>query len=148
MDQEANADRWFCNTNEPFSAKERRILISHWAGNAWEKLCQSKYDRLREKCWVNTGCLITADGSGDEHIKQEGLPNYVVPPPSFLDASEHPAINSAVPEEIHDEESEAQDLVSDNENDDDRIDENGDVRNDEVDDNRNAINIFDQLILE
>ena len=30
-------DRWFCN-EKPFSAKERRILISNWAGNAWEKL--------------------------------------------------------------------------------------------------------------
>ena len=28
--QEKNADRWFCNT-EPFTAKERRILISYWA---------------------------------------------------------------------------------------------------------------------
>ena len=28
-----------------------------------------------------TGCLITADGSEDEKIKPEGLPNYRVPPP-------------------------------------------------------------------
>ena len=32
LDQENNADRWFCNT-EPFTAKERRILISLWTGN-------------------------------------------------------------------------------------------------------------------
>ena len=32
-----------------------------------------------------TGCLITADGSEDEKIQPEGLPEYRVPPPSILD---------------------------------------------------------------
>ena len=34
LDEEENADRWFGN-DKPFSAKERRILISHWADEAW-----------------------------------------------------------------------------------------------------------------
>lgn len=37
-------------------------IISYWAGNAPEKLCQSKYDCLREKCLISTGCFMTADG--------------------------------------------------------------------------------------
>ena len=32
--------------------------------------------------WLKTGCLITADGSNDDKIAPEGLPNYQVPPPS------------------------------------------------------------------
>ena len=63
-----NADRWFYN-EKPFGAKERRILISNWAGNAWEKLSSSKYDHLRRQCWMKTGCLISADGSSDDQIK-------------------------------------------------------------------------------
>ena len=84
LDQENNADRWFCN-DVSFSAKERRILITWWAGNAWEKLSAPKYDRLRLSCWQKTGCLITADGSNDDLIKPEGLPNYQVLPPCILD---------------------------------------------------------------
>lgn len=44
-----NTDRWFCNET-PFSAKERRILISNWAENAWKKLLSSKYAQLRRQC--------------------------------------------------------------------------------------------------
>ena len=32
--------------------------------------------------WLKTGCLITADGSNDDKIAPEGLPNYQLPPPS------------------------------------------------------------------
>ena len=37
--------------------------------------------QVLRKCWERTGCLITADGSEDDKIKPEGLPNYQVPPP-------------------------------------------------------------------
>ena len=71
---------------KPFTASERRILITRWAGEAWRRICtEEKYDSIRYKCWLNTGCLITADGSDDSLIKPEGLPNYQVPPPSMLD---------------------------------------------------------------
>ena len=36
-DCENNGDQWFCN-KEPYTAKEQRILITWWAGRAWEKL--------------------------------------------------------------------------------------------------------------
>ena len=49
LDYDNNADRWFCN-EEPYTAKERRILITEWAGNAWDKLSQQKYDKLRLSC--------------------------------------------------------------------------------------------------
>ena len=32
-----------------------------------------------------TGCLITADGSDDDKISSEGLPNYKVLPPCLID---------------------------------------------------------------
>ena len=158
LDDEDNADRWFCNST-PFSAKERRILISHWAGNAWEKLCEPKYDRLRMKCWVNTGCLITADGSDDNKIKPEGLPDYVVPPPSILDASPQPADNAIVPEEVHHEEDEPHqdideiDLIEnepDSNNNTERVViQTEDRINNETDSfvERNVFDIFDSFVL-
>ena len=100
FDQENNADRWFCNT-EPFTAKEGPILISYWAGKAWEKLSQPKYDRLRKKCWTSKGCLITVDESDDNLIKAERLANFTVSPPRFLDATDQPVTNSSVREERH-----------------------------------------------
>ena len=68
LDSDENADRWFGNL-QPYSANERRILISHWAGEASEKLIS---DRQR------TGCLITADGSEDHLINPESVPKYEV----------------------------------------------------------------------
>ena len=89
LDADNNSDKWFNNdgNENPFTAKERRILITHWAGEAWKKLNESKYDQLCWRCWGATGALITADGSEDKKIKPEGLPNYEVPPPTLLDGN-------------------------------------------------------------
>ena len=40
-----------------------------------------------------TGCLITVDGSDDNLIKPEGLPEYQVPPPAMIEpmSSEGPS---------------------------------------------------------
>ena len=70
----------------PYTAKERRILITQWAGEAWNALNSSKYDKQRKKCWSMTGCLLTADGSEDNLVKPEGLDDYVVAAPSIVDA--------------------------------------------------------------
>ena len=72
LDKDENADRWY--DGKRFSAKERKILISHWAGEAWDQLRQTKYDHFRLKCWTPTGCLLTADISHDHLVKPEGLP--------------------------------------------------------------------------
>ena len=98
LDQEENAERWYGNNSEPFGAMERRILITHWVGEAWKALCGPNYDHFRRRCWEKTGCLMTADGSHDEKIKPEGLPNYQVKPPldMFPVAETHPTANNAV----------------------------------------------------
>lgn len=88
LDVDDNADKWY--DGDSFTAKERRILITEWAGKAWEKLSEPKYDNLRNSCWTKTGCLMTADGSDDNFIKPEGLPDYNVPPPSVCDPISQP----------------------------------------------------------
>jgi len=84
LDRDDNADRWFQNDN-PYSAKERRILITNWAGEAWKRLSRPEYDHLRKSCWVKTGCMLTSDGSEDDLVKPEGLNDYKVPPPTLCD---------------------------------------------------------------
>ena len=60
----------------PYTAKERRMLLTQWAGETWNILCTSKYDKLRCKCWMKTECLMTAVGSEDHLIKPEGIPEF------------------------------------------------------------------------
>ena len=57
------------------------MLITHWAGEAYTKLCRNEYNGFRKKLWLKTGCLISADGSNDHKIAPGGLQNYQVPPP-------------------------------------------------------------------
>ena len=61
LDDEEHADRWYGN-EEPYSSKDRRILITPWAGEAYTKLCGSEYDDFRKKLWLKTGCLIQQMG--------------------------------------------------------------------------------------
>ena len=46
LGQEENADLWFCHGGK-LTASERRILITQWVGNAWDKLCTPEYEHLR-----------------------------------------------------------------------------------------------------
>ena len=65
------------------------------------KTFSTKVRLPKKKCWTITGCLITADRLDDNLIKPEGLPNFIVPPPSFLNVSDQTVTNSVVPEERH-----------------------------------------------
>ena len=80
LDEGDNVDSWFGHENT-LSAMQRRILITHWVGDAWETLSGPEYDHMRRRCWERTGCLMTADGSEDGKVTPEGLPNYKIPPP-------------------------------------------------------------------
>lgn len=88
LDKEDNADLWYGN-EAGFSAKDRRILITQWAGEAYQKLISKHYDSFRWRMFEKTGCLITADGTGDNMINPEGLDDYkVIPPVTCLSPSD------------------------------------------------------------
>ena len=101
LDDDEHADCWYANEN-PFTATERRVMISHWAGDAYKKLCSPIYDKLRWSIFEKTGCLITSDGSDDHLIKPEGLSDYSVPLPSlFIQlSSNQPEVATAGPAEM------------------------------------------------
>ena len=131
------------NNEKKFTASERRVLISHWVGAACEKLLFPRYDALRLACFRNTGCLITANGVDDDRIKPQGLPDYVVPPPSILEPdgnqnqsnyeSVSPFIEQNPPAEFNPE----QELV---------CEEDIDIEN--TDDEDNVFDIFDHFLFE
>ena len=59
-----------------FTASEKRTLITKWVGDDYREFLSLKHDGLRYRLLQKTGCLITADGSDNELIQPEGLPNY------------------------------------------------------------------------
>ena len=95
LDCDENADRWYGNT-ELFSAKERRILITRWASNAYSKLISQDHKSCVWRMWEKTGCLITADDSEDEKIQPEGSKEYNVQPPMPMEPAQAPPISNSV----------------------------------------------------
>ena len=99
LESDENIDIWLGNSEKKLTAKERRILITHWVGEAYKKLQSDQYKNSRFRCFQRTGCLITADGSDDDKITPEGLPGYIVPPPlPTTSASNH--IDCETPEPL------------------------------------------------
>ena len=88
-----NLSLWLGHTDEKLTASRRRILISHFVGEAHQRLQHPNYHGFIWNCFERTGCLITVDGSGDSKIKPEGLSDYeVLPPLSRLGPDEAPEI--------------------------------------------------------
>ena len=56
------------------SASERRILITKWVANAWQKVCSDKDMVIHsfKKC----GISVNLDGSENKSVNIEGLPDY------------------------------------------------------------------------
>ena len=76
-----NIDIWHGNSEQKLTVGQRRILLTQWVAGAAKSLQGPDYDRVRKSYFERTGCLITADGSEDDQIKPEGLPNFKVIPP-------------------------------------------------------------------
>lgn len=68
LEDEDNLERWECE----ISAKERRVLMTRWLGDAWTSFVEKRKDRIL-RCWEKTGSLMTIDRSDDDKIKPQGL---------------------------------------------------------------------------
>ena len=76
-----NAQLWHGET-KGFTAKDRRVLITHWAAQAWRKFLTEEYAQFMLTAWQKTGCLMTVDGSEDTFVSPEELgADYAPPPP-------------------------------------------------------------------
>ena len=86
LDDDDNIDRWYGESI--FIASEKRILITNWVRKAYRTICSSEYGTRRCCSVLKNRTLITADGSDDELIQPEGLPDYNVSPPISLTSIE------------------------------------------------------------
>ena len=68
LEKDDNLNKW----QSSLSAGDRRILITKWLDEAWEKVSTDCPD-YRKKLFLKTGLLMTADGSNDDLIKPEGF---------------------------------------------------------------------------
>jgi hypothetical protein len=69
------------NSNATFQidAKVRRILMTTWVGEAWERFTGPEYASTIFKCFQRTGCLLTADGSDDHEVRPcPGMTQYTL----------------------------------------------------------------------
>ena len=73
LDLANNLERW---DSAALSASDRRILMTRWVGEAWERFCSPAYDRLRWRAFEKTGLLVTADGTDDDKIMPESSTDY------------------------------------------------------------------------
>ena len=88
LECDENSARWY-GSGASFTASHKRILITKWVGAAFRKLTSAKYDAYRRRMFEKTGCLLTVDGSEDQRVAPEGLPNYCCPAPTSLPASDN-----------------------------------------------------------
>ena len=56
-----NIDLWMGYSAEKLSVTQRRILLTQWVDEAYEKLRCTECQKLRYSCFRRLGCLITAD---------------------------------------------------------------------------------------
>eukprot|EP00112_Aurelia_sp_Birch-Aquarium-sp1_P024456 Seg7753.1 transcript_id=Seg7753.1/GoldUCD/mRNA.D3Y31 product="hypothetical protein" protein_id=Seg7753.1/GoldUCD/D3Y31 len=71
LQEDDNLEKW----QSKITASERRILITKWLGEAWEKLGK-EYPDFRRKLFLKTGLLMTADKTDDDLIRPEGFEDY------------------------------------------------------------------------
>ena len=130
LDDDENIEKW-CGEKSYITAGEKRIVITHWAGNVYRKLCDCRYDNFRWRLFEKTGCLITADGSEDAKVSSEGLINCELLPPVDIDPIATPATSSTVPpSESNIDEEEEDDFEGENEYDNVEIVQDDDSVND------------------
>ena len=102
LENDENIELWLGNDDRKLSAKDRRILITRWVGEAYLKTSKDeKFLRKVYRSFAKTGCLITADGSEDNKINPEGMPAYVVPPPVDIDNPVE-ITETPIPDEVKD----------------------------------------------
>ena len=95
----------------------KRILIIHWAGSAYRKLCESRYDNFRWRLFEKTDCLITGDSSEDAKVTSKELLNYELQPSIDIDPTPARTTSSTVtsPEPNEDGEDEGDDFEGEKE---------------------------------
>lgn len=73
LENPAFLEKW---TSGKFTARQRRVLMTKWAGDAFDKIVES---RRIGRYFLKTGSLLRVDGRPNP-INVQGLPEYAFPP--------------------------------------------------------------------
>ncbi|KAK3259794.1 hypothetical protein CYMTET_31212 [Cymbomonas tetramitiformis] len=85
-----NLLKW--ESSDLLTASDRRILMTWWAGKAYERTCSRvTFNRYFEK----TGCLLSVTGDGDNMITPEGLSSFT------FERSVIPAVLAEAPVQVN-----------------------------------------------
>ena len=116
MDDDEKIEKWYGEKSH-ITDSEKRILITHWTGNAYRKLCESRYDNFRWRLFEKTDCLITGDSSEDAKVTSKELLNYELQPSIDIDPTPARTTSSTVtsPEPNEDGEDEGDDFEGEKE---------------------------------
>ena len=70
LDIDENWNEW---QEASLPAGRKRVLMTHWYGQAWERVCERfDFEHVFDKC----GSSLTADGSEDDRIKLQKLDSF------------------------------------------------------------------------
>lgn len=138
LENDENIELWLGNDDRKLSAKDRRILITNWVGEAYRKTSKDgQFLRMLYRSFEKTGCLITADGSEDDKINPEGMPGYLVPPPVDID-NQVEVIETPMLEEVRDN---PDDILPESDDEGEEIEDEDEAENEE-DEHRNIFNVL------
>ena len=77
---------------QKMSAKDKRVLFSHWLGNAYTIFKQEKYRKVRTRAWEKGGAAACSAGFSHKQVSVVGLGRVIrdpaleaEPPQEYLD---------------------------------------------------------------
>ncbi|KAK3245648.1 hypothetical protein CYMTET_44798 [Cymbomonas tetramitiformis] len=71
LEDDDNLAKW---ESGQFTASERRVLLTLWSGEAYEKLCAML--EFLQKSFLGSGCLLTVDLSDVDKVAPQNMPGY------------------------------------------------------------------------
>lgn len=74
LSYEENLQKW---ENGKYTVGDRRVMLTHWVGQAWRELHKDNGDLIRQT-FRKLGLSLTVDGSEDTELKIRDLPNIEV----------------------------------------------------------------------
>ena len=81
---EAHVYNWQKWERNRIPAKDKRVLMTHVFGRAYNQILDPSYRRFRQSAFGNCGALVTLTGINDDTVIFEGAPNFHPPAPGTI----------------------------------------------------------------
>ena len=81
---EAHVYNWQKWERNRIPAKDKRVLMTHVFGRAYNQILAPRYRRFRQSAFGNCGALLTRTGINDDTVIIEGAPTFHPPAPETI----------------------------------------------------------------